>query len=77
MKQKTAIIRAYKRKYDLDSVRFAANGMVYGHRKDEYGNYKVTLGHIEDIWTADHNGHSTRVYCRGTYIGTVCGQIEV
>lgn len=74
MKQKTAIIRAFQRRYDLVRVTIR-DGFIYG----QYSNGLRTgkLAYLPDVWTADHNGHSTRVYSRHVHVCTVFGTVEV
>lgn len=71
MKQATAIRRAYALRGDYDRV----------YRRGEWWRAEtatgdhITLCHVSEMRTVDHNGHSTRVYCRHHYVGTVFGTV--
>ena len=38
---------------------------------------RVRIGHVTEVTTVDHNGHSTRVYNRHHFVGTVFGAVRV
>jgi len=73
MQQKTAIIKAIKLHYDATQVQFRRSGHIFTN----YGGGRMmSVAYMPDVWTRDHNGHSTAVYERDRHIATVYGAVD-